>query len=126
MTTPGAAGTGPDLATREAAVDAAVTLCASSEDIPDRSQLNTLLRAAIDTPSVKEVVLFVRYQAARQRGGRSEFLGRVAEAIEGAPWGRDIEAVRFFLGSLARAVMVASKSPKSTPRTRRGRDGGRG
>lgn len=115
-----------DAATREQAVQLAVDLCkeapSNQQQVPDRSQLNTLLRAAQGTPSVQEVLLFVRYQAARQGGQRGAFLAAVADALERAAWARDIDAVRFFLGSLARAGHVANQRS----RQQRGRQGGGG
>lgn len=116
-----------DAATREQAVQLAVDLCkeapSKQQEVPDRSQLNTLLRAAQGTPSVQEVLLFVRYQAARQkRQQQGAFLAAVADALERAAWARDIDAVRFFLGSLARAGHVANQRS----RQQRGRQGGGG
>lgn len=114
-------------AVREAAVTLAVELCKRAardqKPIPDRSQLNTLLRAAQGTPSVREVILFVRYQAARQAGQRGAFLAGVADALEREPWAKDIAAVRFFLGSLARAGHVERERD---PQRRGPRGGGRG
>lgn len=97
---------------RDQAVELAMSLCRSApsrqEQIPDRSQLNTLLRCAMSTPSAREVTLFIRYQATRQRRREQKnFLDHVADEIERQPWASDIEAVRFFLGALARAGYVA-------------------
>lgn len=107
----GSAG-GLDAERRSQIVKSARKLCeqaaqADARQIPERSQLNTLLRAGLGTPSPQEVVLFVRYQAARKGGKQGAFLSSVADAIEQADWSGDIEAVRFFLGSLARAGLVA-------------------
>jgi hypothetical protein len=116
-------------AVREAAVRLAVELCdrapLEQKEIPDRSQLNTLLRAAQGTPSVCEVILFVRYQATRQREKEGSFLAGVADALEGVQWARDIEAIRFFLGSLVRAGHVATQRRRQRARDTGG-GGGRG
>lgn len=110
---------------REQAVALAIRLCEQAardqKQIPERSQLNTLVRAAQGTPSVKEAILFVRYQAARQGAQQGAFLAGVADALEAASWSQDIGAVRFFLGSLARAGYVT----RERARRRRGTQGGR-
>jgi len=103
---------------RESAVQFAVDLCESAgsrgEQIPDRSQLNTLLRGAVGTPSAREALLFLRYQAARQPPKQRAFIERVARTVEAEPWGSDIDALRFFLGTLARACYVQSRSKEGS------------
>ncbi len=118
----------PDV--REEAVRLALDLCASPPEgpgsIPDRSQLNTLLRAALGTPSTTEAVLFIRYQAARSN--KSAFLAKIADEVERQRWAGDIDAVCFFLGSLVRAGHVARKAAEAEKRAggNRGQSGRRG
>lgn len=80
----------------------------------ERSQRENVLRMALNTPSVREVIAFIRYQMSRHEEWNEGNLGRalidaverVERAAGNAP---SIEVVRRFLGYITRAAVYEER-----------------
>jgi hypothetical protein len=96
--------------------DKAVEVARGGYGLPDRSQVSKLAEYSRSTPSIGELLLFIRYQGSRASGGQRDFFSATAKAVEeirGQAEGdreRAIERVRRFMGLLVRATVVARES----------------
>jgi hypothetical protein len=89
--------------------------------LPERSQLQLLLRFAQSTESPEELVLFVQYQASRDQLRRSKpFLDELTELL-GRRFAADIAGARRYLGWVVRAGVVERGTVSPEGRDRRGR-----
>jgi len=86
----------------------------------ERSQLENVLRLSLGTPSVKEVINFIRYQMGRVEGWNNGSFGRaLIDRIEReiVPLGShapiQIRLVRYFLGYLIRAMRYYDSEQKA-------------
>ncbi|GIU84525.1 MAG: hypothetical protein KatS3mg008_1300 [Acidimicrobiales bacterium] len=85
-------------------------------DLPDKSQVAKLSEFARSTPSVGELLLFIRYQGSRASQKQQQFFEATANAIEDLRKqgsGEAIERARRFLGLLVRATVVARQNRSS-------------
>ncbi len=88
----------------------------------ERSQRENVLRMALNTPSVREVIAFIRYQMGRHEEWNNGNLGRalidaveqVERAAGNAP---SIELVRRFLGYITRAAVYEEKQEEELEQT---------
>jgi hypothetical protein len=89
--------------------------------LPERSQLQLLLRFAQSTESLEELVLFVQYQGSRDQLRRSRpFLDELTELL-GRRFAADIAGARRYLGWVVRAGVVERGTVSPEGRDRRGR-----
>jgi len=93
-------------------------LCRSHQRLPERSQLQTLLRFAQSTDSPSELLLFIEYQASRdQLRPAKEFLVELARRMAGR-FADDIGGARRYLGWVVRAANVEQAGPGGPSRGR--------
>jgi hypothetical protein len=91
------------------------------EVLPERAQLQLLLRFAQSTSSLEELLLFVEYQGSRDQLRRSKpFLDELAELL-GRRFAADIAGARRYLGWVVRAGAVERRAMDDEGRDRRGR-----